>query len=261
MNIKKRFFKRIAIITTILFSINSLNALITLSNNRTTTATALAAELSDEVLSDNFDLEKAVENMPSINDMNHQEKIIFENIIEEQVEMANLETQEEKELFYESIKDFFDETSSTYNDLSAATTKIENDIKDLKKDEISEENYYSAIDIIKNNLGIKEAYAAIQIKIGVKLAGAIFNTMIGFAVGGGVGAIQAFIVKKGKAEAKKIFTKTVVSKLKEWGAPKLAAAVGGIIGTAMNYLDIGTKIAQILDSKDKRPNNGYIDFY
>ncbi|MGM9926635.1 MAG: hypothetical protein ACI35O_12840 [Bacillaceae bacterium] len=35
-------------------------------------------------------------------------------------------------------------------------------------------------------------------KIGVKVAGAILNTAIGFAVGGGVGAIQAFIIKKVK---------------------------------------------------------------
>ncbi|MDQ0162332.1 hypothetical protein [Aeribacillus alveayuensis] len=58
-----------------------------------------------------------------------------------------------------------------------------------------------------------------------------------------------------------MFTKTVVSRLKAWGAPKLALAVGVSVAVALNYLDIGTQIAKQLDKRDKRPNNGWIDLY
>lgn len=90
----------------------------------------------------------------------------------------------------------------------------------------------------------------------MKFVGAVLNTAIGFAVGGGVGAIQAYIVKKGKKEAQKLFTRTVVSRLKAWGALKLAFAVGTCVTIALNYLDVGTQIATQLDRRDKRPNNG-----
>ncbi|WP_369436269.1 hypothetical protein [Lysinibacillus fusiformis] len=84
---------------------------------------------------------------------------------------------------------------------------------------------------------------------------------IGVAVGGGVGAIQGFIIAKGKKEAQKIFTKTVKSKLTEWGAPKLAIFVGAAVAIALDYSDVGAKIAEYLDSKDSKPNNGWIDIY
>lgn len=102
---------------------------------------------------------------------------------------------------------------------------------------------------------------AFQVRLSVKWAGALLNTAIGFAVGGGVGAIQAFIIKKGKREAEKLFSRTVVSRLKAWGAKKLAVSVGVAVTVALNYLDIGTQIAKQLDKRDKRPNNGYVDIY
>ncbi|UTR16445.1 hypothetical protein MM221_07855 [Salipaludibacillus sp. LMS25] len=75
------------------------------------------------------------------------------------------------------------------------------------------------------------------------------------AVGGRVGAIQAFIIKKGKKEAQRLFTKTVTSRLKAWGAKKLAVSVA----VAMDYANIGTTMAKQSDKRDKRPNNGWID--
>ncbi|WP_230160706.1 hypothetical protein [Peribacillus sp. Bi96] len=44
-------------------------------------------------------------------------------------------------------------------------------------------------------------------KVGVKFTGAVFNGAIGFAIGGGVGDIQTFIIKKGKKEAEKVLQK------------------------------------------------------
>ncbi|PAF34003.1 hypothetical protein CHH69_18160 [Terribacillus saccharophilus] len=98
-----------------------------------------------------------------------------------------------------------------------------------------------------------------KVAIGTKFAASVLNLAIGTAVGGGSGAITAYIVKKGKKEAQRVFTKTVVSRLKAWGAPKLAWAVGAAVGVAMNYADIGTVIAKQIDKRDSYPNNGWID--
>jgi len=53
----------------------------------------------------------------------------------------------------------------------------------------------------------------------------------------------------------------VTSRLKAWGAKKLAVSIGVAVAIALNYLDIGTKIAKQLDKRDKRPNNGWVDIY
>src|SRR4051794_16925544 len=95
-------------------------------------------ELSEEVLSEDFDLEEAVEAMPSINDMNAEEIQLFEEIVEEQVAFAGLETDEEKELFAQAMYDFFDESSDTYNDLSTAIEELEAEIEEIETTE--EEN-------------------------------------------------------------------------------------------------------------------------
>lgn len=220
-------------------------------------------ELSEEVLSEDFDLVKAAEEMPSINDMNMEEKKLFDDIVQEQVELAGLQTEEEKELFAQAMYDFFDETSDTYNDLVTATDELEKEIYELEETtpvEGSGTEVSVVEDVLSESFGVATAHA-IQVKVGVKFAGAVFNGIIGFAVGGGVGAIQSFIIKKGKEEAKRLFTKTVVSKLKAWGAPKLALAAGAAVTVALNYMDVGTTIAKQLDKRDKRPNNGWIDLY
>jgi len=49
--------------------------------------------------------------------------------------------------------------------------------------------------------------------------------------------------------------------LTEWGAPKLAIFVGSAVAIALDYADVGAKIAEYLDSKDSKPNNGWIDIY
>jgi RHS repeat-associated protein len=95
--------------------------------------------------------------------------------------------------------------------------------------------------------------------IGVNLAGSILNVAIGVAVGGGLGAIQAFIIKKGKEAAKRLFYRTVVDRLTAWGAKKLAWTVGIAVSVAMDYYDIGTRIAKEIDKRDRKPRNGWID--
>jgi hypothetical protein len=97
---------------------------------------------------------------------------------------------------------------------------------------------------------------ALGMAIGVNFAASAINVALGLIAGGGVGAIQAYMVSVGKKEAARIFTATVTSKLIAWGFPKLAAFAGAAVTFAMDYLDIGAKIAQYLDSIDSNPNNG-----
>jgi len=58
-----------------------------------------------------------------------------------------------------------------------------------------------------------------------------------------------------------MFTKTVVSRLKTWGAPKLVLLVGASVGFAMNFLDIRGNIARQIDKRDSKKNSGYLDIY
>jgi hypothetical protein len=219
-------------------------------------------DLDEYVVSKDFDLEDEVANMPSIDKMTTEEKELFDSIVKEQVALAGLENEEEEKLFANAMVDFFDENSETYNDLSLAQTELIEQVEEINTTtyENDDEIEVSSKNIFDKTFAIEKAHA-VQVKVGVKFAGAVFNGAIGFAIGGGVGAIQAFIIKKGKKEAEKLFTKTVVSRLKAWGAPKLALATGACVTIALNYLDVGNQIAKQLDKRDKRPNNGWIDFY
>ncbi|TDL76108.1 DNRLRE domain-containing protein [Peribacillus frigoritolerans] len=95
--------------------------------------------------------------------------------------------------------------------------------------------------------------------ISVSWAATLIDVSLGALAGGGVGAIAAYIRKKGKKEAARMFTKTIKSRLIAWGAPKLAYAVAGAVAIAMDRLEIGTAVAKYLDKKDKKPGNGWLD--
>lgn len=209
-------------------------------------------KLDAEVLSDDFDLEEAVAEMPSVSDMTKEERELFDSIIKEQAELSGID---DVGVMEEALTDFFDADSETYNDLEASQQELDTRLQE------ESENFVS---LYKNDILqtiAPKKVEAFQVKISVKWAGAVLNAAIGFAVGGGVGAIQSFIIKKGKREAEKLFTRTVTSRLKAWGAKKLATVVGAAVTIALNYLDIGTQIAKQLDKRDKRPNNGYVDIY
>lgn len=101
-------------------------------------------------------------------------------------------------------------------------------------------------------------YWAVNI-ISVKWAAAAFNTAISVAIGGvAAGAIQAYVRRVGAKAAARIFTKTIASRLKAWGANKLAVGIGVAVNIFINYFDIGTAIAKWIDARDKRPNNKWI---
>lgn len=86
------------------------------------------------------------------------------------------------------------------------------------------------------------------------------NAAISVAVGGGVGiaGVKAFIMRKGKEEAKRIFTRTVKSKLIALGCGSMAASAEWAINFAINAMDIGGAAADWLDAHDTYHNNGWI---
>ncbi|MFB6497294.1 hypothetical protein [Bacillus haynesii] len=274
--VKKSFVKKVSVLTVLILLCMTLSSLSSFAEGNevegSTLENVLASEkvegistnveLDEKVLSKDFDLEKEVEDMPSVDEMTSEEKDLFNSIVEEQATLAGLENEEEEELFAEAMVNFFDKNSETYNDLTLAQAELEEQIGEANTstNNNDQEAQVSVKNAFDKTFGVKTAHA-FQVKVGVKFAGAVFNAAIGFAVGGGVGAIQSFIIKKGKKQAEKLFTRTVVSRLKAWGAPKLALAVGACVTVALNYLDVGTQIAKQLDKRDKRPNNGWIDLY
>lgn len=266
MNVKNDFVKKVCGLTVVALFVSSVGPLASSADYsspmpQSPLEDVLASEtidmistevvLDEEVLSEDFDLEEEVANMPTIDEMTPEQKELFDEIVAEQVALAGIE---ETEVFEEALNNFFDENSDTYNDLNSGQIELEEAIEDETQVSLMKQ-------VFNETLGVKEAQAAITVKVGVKFAGAVFNTAIGFAVGGGVGAIQAFIIKKGKYEAQKLFNRTVTSRLKAWGAKKLAISVGVCVAVALNYLDVGTQIAKQLDKRDKVPNNGWINIY
>ncbi|MDA2566789.1 hypothetical protein PDQ34_22870 [Bacillus cereus] len=97
--------------------------------------------------------------------------------------------------------------------------------------------------------------------IGVNILGSVLNVAIGTLVTGslGYGAISTYIKAVDKKEAQRVFTKTVKSKLIAVGACTFATSVGSARNIALDYINIGGKIASWLDCKDKQPKNGWID--
>jgi hypothetical protein len=92
------------------------------------------------------------------------------------------------------------------------------------------------------------------------VAAAAINVAIdAVLISAGVGSAVALAKKVGMKEAKKLFTRTLKSKLKAWGLGTLAVTLPTAIDFIFNLLDPGTAIAEFLDSKDSYPDNGYID--
>ncbi|PRS28677.1 hypothetical protein [Bacillus pumilus] len=136
------FFKRVSILTVIIFTISSLSTLTSFAESDIEEQPVLEGvlvgetveginsndvKLSREVLSEEFDLEEEVRNMPSIDEMTKDERKLFDKIVEEQTELSNVT---EKEVFKKELTNFFDKESDTYNDLSAAQEELVEEIND-----------------------------------------------------------------------------------------------------------------------------------
>lgn len=75
----------------------------------------------------------------------------------------------------------------------------------------------------------------------------------------GVGSVAALVKRIGLKEARRIFTRTLTTRLTAWGLGVLATSLPVAIDFIFNLLDPGAKIAEYLDSQDSFPNNGFID--
>ncbi|MEK4440540.1 MULTISPECIES: hypothetical protein [Niallia] len=279
-NEKIWFCKKVSFLTALVLTISSISSISSFADTELTTTnqpissvenllisedeTPSNAQVSKEALSSDFNLEEAVADI-SIQSMDKEERKNFNEAVNEQISFLEV-SEEEKEAYKEALINFFDEESETYNNLSAAQEEVTTSFEELSTESNSTTEVSSVSSTITKNLfGAETASAANpfkgKIKIGVNFAGSVLNVAIGAAVGGGVGAITGFIKKKGVKEAQRIFTKTVTSRLKAWGANKLAWAVGASVAVAMDYYDIGSKIAKELDKRDSKPKNGWINIY
>ncbi|MDM5283867.1 hypothetical protein ABEI56_04565 [Peribacillus castrilensis] len=110
----------------------------------------------------------------------------------------------------------------------------------------------SNISAMSKRLGLSLSNKTVAVGINVALDMAVFGVA--------AGSVKAFIVKKGKKEAARVFTKTVKSRLIAWGAPALAVSAVYAINYAIVYFDIGARVAIYLDGIDYKPRNGRINF-
>ena len=219
-----------------------------------------AEEFNPEILDDDFDFEASVYDL-DISKMEGDEKEEFLAIIEE---VAATSGTEEVELLEEALINIFDGDSETFNDLEATQEElIENYVEKVESEELA------FITKLKNMVfGPNKVYASNKkkgkVRVGVYLAGAVFNVAISGVVGGGVSALKSYIKKKGKkvvaenlsrvatAQAKKLKIKTVRNLA-------IATVISGAIYVALDYLDVGVALAKAIDSKDWYKKNGWID--
>lgn len=152
----------------------------------------------------------------------------------------NLMSDEEKDLFYSLIDE---------------QVELE---KQKNKNDFDEEKFRAELIFVFQN-GFKNS-RAIGWSIANGTVASAINVALGMAVGGGIGSIQAFIRQSGTEASKRLFYKTIKTKILSWGANQFAWAAGFGAELVFGILDPGTRIAQWLDSIDYIPNNGSFDF-
>jgi hypothetical protein len=99
-----------------------------------------------------------------------------------------------------------------------------------------------------------------DINISNTIVAAAINVAIGMVVGGSLSGISAYVKKAGVREAKKVFSKTIATKLKAWGLKNFAKILPVAAQYVLNVIDPGTAIAKYIDKNDVKPNNGQVNF-
>lgn len=99
-----------------------------------------------------------------------------------------------------------------------------------------------------------------DINIANNIVAAAINVAIGMVVGGGIAGISAYVKKVGVQEAKKVFSKTIATKLKAWGLTNLSKVLPVVTTFVLSVLDPGTAIAEYIDNHDVKPGNGQVNF-
>lgn len=184
-----------------------------------------------------------------IQNMNSQELESFEQLIQQEVESAELPTDEDTEAYKQTLLDFFDSDSNVYQNVEAATEQAIDEIND---------NHESVLDKIDG----EKVLAASHGTISVKLLGSILNVVVAAAIGGAGGvAVKTYVRKYGVKRATDTLSRVLRDKLLKLGYKK-GAAIGGVVGRVVtNFLDPGTAVAKFIDSQDKIKNNGWIELW
>ncbi|WP_051314610.1 hypothetical protein [Alteribacter aurantiacus] len=219
-----------------------------------------AEDFNEDILAEDFDVEDAVYDL-DISKMDEEEREEFLQIIEE---AAAISGTTETELLEEALISIFDSESETFNDLEATQEVLEE--KYVEKIESEELALISFSKILF--LGSDKVYASNKnkgkVRVGVYLAGSVFNVAIGGIVGGGVSAVKSYIKKKGKKAAADTLSRVVTAQAKKLKIQTVrGVAIASVVGTAvyvtLDYADIGVAVAKFIDSKDWYRNNGWID--
>ena len=112
--------------------------------------------MNEELLSDDFDFEEAAVNLPSIQEMTNEEKEVFNQIVDEQVNLMGLESKQDKKVVGDLLTNFFNEESETYNDLEALleeTEKVEEVLVTTKTEDIGNTNFVKEEYTVSNIYG------------------------------------------------------------------------------------------------------------
>lgn len=174
----------------------------------------------------------------------------------------------EDEVLFEDLGFNFDYNTMSDTEKELFYKLIEDEVKKAKSyaklhgDEFDELVFRNQLISLFDNSFLDRKDLRIEVAISNKVVAAGFNVAISIVVGDvGTGAVSAYIRQVGKDAARRMFNKTIISRLIAWGAPGTAGVVSILVEYVLEYTDFGSKIASYLDSIDKRPNNGYFDIY
>ena len=99
-----------------------------------------------------------------------------------------------------------------------------------------------------------------DIHIKNKYVAATIDTILsGILIASGVGSLSVALKKFGAKELEHIFIRTIKKKVIGKAAIALGISLPTIAGFVSYVTDPAGRIAEFLDSKDKNPNNGYLD--
>ncbi len=181
-----------------------------------------------------------------ISDLSTAELADFKLAARLEAENSGLQTEDEKEAYYQALINLFDPNSETYGDLELTTIELTKELNST--DGFS---MYSR--------------AASRGWISVGFAGSAFNLGVNLATGGVASAgVKALIRKYGSQRAIDLISRRIVGIAVTWGIKQvtginiITGAVASVIKTA---LDPGTAIAKAIDARDIIPNNGYLELW
>ena len=91
------------------------------------------------------------------------------------------------------------------------------------------------------------------------MAATIDTILNGILIASGVGSLSVALKKFGAKQLQHIFIRTIKKKVIGKAAIALGISLPSIAGFLNYVVDPAGKIAEYFDSKDKKPNNGYLD--